>query len=101
MASLLSGTDLPARGKKTVSFARVYLQVQKSSQARSIFLHKGFVPDSPLNSEQLSHLERLTLSKQQEMNYQNSQAKDIESLHVYGKICPGGQCLSSLSNLTV
>ncbi len=101
MASLLSGTNLPARGKKTVSFARVYLQVQKCSAARSIFLHKGFVPASPLNSEQLAHLEQLISSKQQEMNYQNSQAKDIESLHVYGKICCSGQCLSSHSNLTI
>jgi hypothetical protein len=86
MASLLSGTNLPARGKRTVSFARVYLQVQKSSQARSIFLRNGFVPASPLNSVQLSYLDRLSLLKQLEMNYQNSKAKDIESLNVFGKL---------------
>jgi hypothetical protein len=86
MASLLSGTDLSSNGPRRVTFAKVYLQVQKSSHARSIFLRNGFVPASPLNSAQLSFLENLTPSKQLEINYQNSRVEDIESLNVYGKI---------------
>ena len=86
MASMLSATDLTDSGHRMVGFAPVYLQVQKASTARSMFLRNGFVPTSVIDSERLSHLEGLSINEKADFNYQSSSEKDIESLSVIGKL---------------